>query len=502
MTGGRLKRVARLLETTRPSASPTATASPTSTSQRLSTFHRAHGDAGDGDRRAARRAASARCELDGPTRDAVPREARRRRRLDQRRLLRALAKRRAATSTATTPCGSRSRCERLAADGAAGAPTSTPASGSRWTRCATRAARGAVGSGTRARGRCGDRPTPSGAAGASCVTGHTGFKGAWLVALAARAGRGGHRLSPACRPAVRCSSSRDVGRAARRRSTATSATRGAVRRGDVEAAGPRSSSTSPPSRSCAGRTPTRSATFATNVMGTVNVLEARARRQRRARSSSSPPTSLRDRDGRRLSPRTTRSAAHDPYCASKAAAELVVAAYRQQLLRARRGRRWRRPAPATSSAAATGREDRLVPDIVRARSARRAASCSATRTRRPWQHVLEPLEGYLLLAERLWTDGATRRAALNFGPDRADDVRDGRELVAAAVDALWRRARAGARPASAAASAEARVAGARREHSARSGSAGSPRWTLDERAATGPSDWYRRHAAAARTRAR
>ena len=116
MTGGPAQARARATSATTTSASPTATAWPTSTSRRCSPSTAA-GTARDRDRGAAAAAASAPSSSTATDACAVPGEAARRRRLDQRRLLRALARGRRATSTATPRSGSRSRWKRLAADG-------------------------------------------------------------------------------------------------------------------------------------------------------------------------------------------------------------------------------------------------------------------------------------------------------------------------------------------------------------------------------------------------
>jgi CDP-glucose 4,6-dehydratase len=109
---------------------------------------------------------------------------------------------------------------------------------------------------------------------------------------------------------------------------------------------------------------------------------------------------------------------HDPYSASKAAAELVVASYRDSFLSAQ------------GTAVATARagnvigggdwaEDRLVPDAVRAWLAGRPLEIRRPDAIRPWQHVLEPLGGYMGLAQRLWQmpDGIE---SYNFGPDHGE----------------------------------------------------------------------------------
>lgn len=106
---------------------------------------------------------------------------------------------------------------------------------------------------------------------------------------------------------------------------------------------------------------------------------------------------------------------HDPYSASKAAAEIVTASYRNSFFSRRR------IGIATARAGnviggGDWAEDRLIPDAVRAWGAGEALQVRRPEAVRPWQHVLEPLHGYMLLAERLWDD-AGFGPAVNFGPD-------------------------------------------------------------------------------------
>ena len=115
----------------------------------------------------------------------------------------------------------------------------------------------------------------------------------------------------------------------------------------------------------------------------------------------------------------------DPYSASKACAELVAAAYRASFLEGR--------PPELTVALATARAgnvigggdwalDRLVPDCVRAIGQGQPVILRYPRAIRPWQHVLEPLRGYLMLAQRLAADGAPFAEAWNFGPDACSHV--------------------------------------------------------------------------------
>ncbi len=126
---------------------------------------------------------------------------------------------------------------------------------------------------------------------------------------------------------------------------------------------------------------------------------------------------------------------HDPYSASKAASELVVASYRDSFLAAQ--------GVAIGTARAGNvigggdwADDRLVPDAVRAWQAGRVLEVRRPQAIRPWQHVLEPLSGYLSLAQRLWIQPAAA-GAYNFGPD-ASGAASVRELVEIASDAFGR----------------------------------------------------------------
>jgi CDP-glucose 4,6-dehydratase len=107
---------------------------------------------------------------------------------------------------------------------------------------------------------------------------------------------------------------------------------------------------------------------------------------------------------------------HDPYSNSKGCAELVTAAYRRSFLHA--------CGVAVASARAGNvigggdwAADRLVPDILRAFERGEPVVIRNPHATRPWQHVLEPLSGYLVLAQRLYTGGAAVAEGWNFGPD-------------------------------------------------------------------------------------
>ncbi|MBY0432020.1 MAG: CDP-glucose 4,6-dehydratase [Rhodospirillales bacterium] len=157
-------------------------------------------------------------------------------------------------------------------------------------------------------------------------------------------------------------------------------------------------------------------TYDSNVMGTLNVLDA-ARRARNLRAVlvvttdkvyENPETGEPFREDMPLG-------GHDPYSSSKACAEILTASYARSFFK-------------SGAAVATARagnvigggdwaEDRLIPDLIRALDAGRPVVLRHPSAVRPWQHVLEPLAGYLSLAEQLVQAPGTAPGAVNFGPD-------------------------------------------------------------------------------------
>jgi CDP-glucose 4,6-dehydratase len=114
---------------------------------------------------------------------------------------------------------------------------------------------------------------------------------------------------------------------------------------------------------------------------------------------------------------------HDPYSSSKGAAELVTAAYRSSFFAGDSDHRVGVASARAGNVLGGGdwAQERLVPDVVRARAAGRRLAIRNPDAIRPWQHVLNPLSGYLLLAQQLWTDPQLA-TAWNFGPPD-DDAR-------------------------------------------------------------------------------
>jgi CDP-glucose 4,6-dehydratase len=253
------------------------------------------------------------------------------------------------------------------------------------------------------------------------VTGHTGFKGSWLMLWLHSLGAEAHGLAldPPTNPSLYEAASVAELLASDQRVDVRDAVavQAAVSRVAPEivihmAAQPlvRTSYTVPIE------------TYATNVMGTAHVLN-----------------SLREVDSVRVVVSVTtdkvyenferhdgysedeRLGGYDPYSSSKAAAELVIAALRRSFL-ADRGIAVASARAGNVIGGGDWAADRLVPDALKAFSQGRTLEIRSPDGVRPWQHALEPLSGYLLLAERLSEGGEKYAEAWNFGPREADAV--------------------------------------------------------------------------------
>ena len=158
------------------------------------------------------------------------------------------------------------------------------------------------------------------------------------------------------------------------------------------------------------------ATFSTNVMGTAHVLDA-LRGVDSVRVAVMVTTDKVYRNLEHAYPYREDDAlgGHDPYSASKAASEIVIASYRDAFL-AQQGVAIASARAGNVIGGGDWSEDRLIPDAVRAWQSGQTLSIRNAQAIRPWQHVLEPLAGYLRLAEVLWAQPALA-GAYNFGPN-------------------------------------------------------------------------------------
>ena len=256
------------------------------------------------------------------------------------------------------------------------------------------------------------------------VTGHTGFKGGWLSLWLAHLGARvhGYALAPPTQPNL--FETAQVGQ------VLTSDTRADL--ADLEALTAAVDRFQPevvfhlaaqPLVSEGHRDPL--GTMATNVMGTANLLEAiRAVDSVRAVVVVATDKVYENQETGHAFNERDPLGGNDPYSASKAAAEVVVASYRSSYFG--EGRHPARVASARAGNVIGGGDwaaNRLVPDCLRAFSAGEPVHLRRPDAVRPWQHVLGPLSGYLALATRLLGEGGDRFArAWNFGPDAGDDA--------------------------------------------------------------------------------
>ena len=166
-------------------------------------------------------------------------------------------------------------------------------------------------------------------------------------------------------------------------------------------------------------------TYSTNVMGTVNLLEAvRSTDSVKAVVNVTSDKCYENREWVWGYRENEAMGGYDPYSNSKGCAELVTAAYRNSYFHPEQYK-------THGVAIASGRAgnvigggdwagDRLIPDIMRAISQGKPVNIRNPHAIRPWQHVLEPLSGYILLAQKLYEEGAAYAEGWNFGPNDED----------------------------------------------------------------------------------
>lgn len=247
------------------------------------------------------------------------------------------------------------------------------------------------------------------------LTGHTGFKGSWLALWLEAMGAEvkGFALIPATTPSLfneaNVSSGLDseIGDIRDQHQVAASMTEFAPEILIHMAAQPlvRLSYSEPV------------ATYATNVMGSIHVLEAaRLCPSLRAIVNVTTDKCYENREWEWGYRENEPMGGHDPYSNSKGCVELLTSAYRKSYFSGV-------SAPALASARAGNvigggdwAPDRLIPDILNAFEKQQPIVIRNPLATRPWQHVLEPLSGYLILAQHLWVSGQEFAEGWNFGP--------------------------------------------------------------------------------------
>ena len=255
------------------------------------------------------------------------------------------------------------------------------------------------------------------------VTGHTGFKGSWLSLWLQKLGAKvvGYALSPPTKPSLF-----EVAQVADGMTSITEDVRHleylqaviADHRPEIII-----HLAAQPLVRCSYEDPVE--TYSTNVMGTVNVLEAvRQSESIRVVVSITSDKCYENKEWLWGYRENDPVGGYDPYSSSKGCAELIISAYRDSFFPAEKYQHHRVAVASTRAGNVIGggdwARDRLIPDFMTAIMKDRPAIIRSPSAVRPWMHVLEPLNGYLCLAEQLWAHGPKFAQAWNFGPNSED----------------------------------------------------------------------------------
>jgi CDP-glucose 4,6-dehydratase len=188
-------------------------------------------------------------------------------------------------------------------------------------------------------------------------------------------------------------------------------------------------------------------TYETNVIGTLNLYEAvRCCESVRSLVSITTDKCYENKEWVWGYRESDSMGGYDPYSSSKACAEILSSAYRNSFFNQKEYGKRHQVGLATARAGnviggGDWANDRLVPDCIRSLSEGKEIVIRNPHATRPWQHVLEPLSGYLMLAEKLWSEPGTFSGGWNFGPGDAGVVSVGdvvKMIVKAWGDGSWR----------------------------------------------------------------
>lgn len=270
------------------------------------------------------------------------------------------------------------------------------------------------------------------------ITGHTGFKGSWLSILFHKLGANvyGYALDPPTTPSlfieakigeILTSYIGDIGDLARLTNVITQVKPDIVIHMAAQ-----------PLVRDSYKIPVE--TFATNVMGTVNILEAcRMTDSIKAIVNVTTDKCYENKEWHWGYRENEPMGGYDPYSNSKGCAELVTSSYRNSFFHPKD---YDKHGVAIASARAGNvigggdwARDRLIPDFIRAISYNQKVVIRSPYAIRPWQHVLEPLNGYLILAAKLFSEGPKYNGGWNFGPYDKDTKNV--EWITQTICKLW-----------------------------------------------------------------
>jgi CDP-glucose 4,6-dehydratase len=257
------------------------------------------------------------------------------------------------------------------------------------------------------------------------ITGHTGFKGAWLTY--ALSGMGafikGYSLPPATQPSLFSQIEKDLSI----QSVLADINDGKKLEEEIVAFQPDYIF------HLAAQTLVRKSykeplnTFSTNVMGTANVLNAVTHLEKSCSLVLITTDKVYENKEWHYPYRETdRLGGYDPYSASKACAELLISSYRQSFFNLSKYEVHKKSIVSVRAGNVIGggdwAQDRLIPDIVNSLKDNKSIIIRNPNAIRPWQHVLEPVFGYLQLGALLSGDPLKYSGAWNFGPENADNL--------------------------------------------------------------------------------
>ena len=182
-------------------------------------------------------------------------------------------------------------------------------------------------------------------------------------------------------------------------------------------------------------------TYETNVMGTMHILEAiRFTESVRSAVMITTDKCYHNKEWVWGYRETDSLGGHDPYSSSKGAAELLIASYRDSFFSSEKYNEHMTAVASVRAGNVIGggdwAEDRLVPDIIRAFQENKKVIIRNPESTRPWQHVLEPLSGYIHLAEKLYEEGYAYAEPWNFGP-HDNDAKSVKWIVKEMAD-IWK----------------------------------------------------------------
>jgi CDP-glucose 4,6-dehydratase len=181
-------------------------------------------------------------------------------------------------------------------------------------------------------------------------------------------------------------------------------------------------------------------TFEVNAQGTANILDALRKLEKKCVCVCITTDKVyENNDTGKAFVETDALGGYDPYSASKAAAEIIISSYRSSFFNAHNYDAHKKSVASVRAGNVIGGGDfadnRIIPDLVRSLQNEQEIESRNPKATRPWQHVIEPLAAYLLLATKMWDEPAKFDGAFNIGPN-VSDVLSVQQLIENAIE-VW-----------------------------------------------------------------